>query len=310
MPESTLPLTGAQYDIAAGEYHATVTELGAGLRSLSLGGQHVTSRYDADEVPPAGAGQLLAPWPNRIDHGKYSFGGRSYQLDLSEPAHGNAIHGLTRFASWNLIASETDQVELGLQLLGRPGYPFCLELSARYRLDAEAGLEVTVTARNTGSHPAPFGTGSHPYLVAGTGTVDSWELQLPAARWQAADERGIPAGSTREVAGSQYDFRERRPIGGTSLDTTFTGLSTSEDGRAWVRLTGPDAEIALWAGPGYRWLQAFTGDALGPEVRRRALAIEPMTCPPNAFVSGIDLLTIDPGDSATQQWGIQARKIS
>ena len=310
MPESALPLTGAQYDIAAGDYQAIVTELGAGLRSLRLGGQPVIRGYDADDVPPAGAGQLLAPWPNRIDHGKYSFGGRSYQLDLSEPAHGNAIHGLTRFASWSLVARQADEVELGLQLLGRPSYPFCLELSARYRLSAEAGLEVTVTARNAGSRPAPFGTGSHPYLVAGPGTVDSWQLQLPAARWQPADERGIPSGRAREVAGSQYDFRERRLIGSTSLDTAFTDLYASEDGRVWARLTGPDAEIALWAGPGYRWLQVFTGDALGPEARRRALAIEPMTCPPNAFVSGIDLLTIEPGGSATQQWGIQATKIS
>src|SRR5215469_14917499 len=181
MSESTLPLTGAQYDIAAGEYQATVTELGAGLRSLSLGGHPVTSQYDADEVPPAGAGQLLAPWPNRIDRGQYSFGGRSYQLDLSEPAHGNAIHGLTRFASWSVIAREADQVELGLRLLGRPGYPFSLELSARYRLSAQDGLEVSVTARNAGSRPAPFGTGSHPYLMAGTGTVDGWKLLLPAS---------------------------------------------------------------------------------------------------------------------------------
>lgn len=309
MPHSTLPLTGAQHDIAAGEYQATITELGAGLRSLSLGGQPVTSRYDADQVPPAGAGQLLAPWPNRIDHGKYSFGGRSYQLDLSEPAHGNAIHGLTRFASWSLIDRQSDQVELGLQLLGRPGYPFCLELSARYRLSAQAGLEVTVAARNAGSRPAPFGTGSHPYLLAGAGPVDGWKLQLPASHWQPADDRGIPVGRPREVAGSDYDFREQRSIGSTSLDTAFTGLYTGADGRAWARLTGPDAEVALWAGPGYRWLQVFTGDALGPDERRRALAIEPMTCPPNAFVSGIDLLTIEPGDSATRQWGIQATRI-
>jgi aldose 1-epimerase len=310
MPESTLPLTGAQYDIAAGEYQATVTELGAGLRSLSLSGEHLTRTYDADELPPAGAGQLLAPWPNRIDHGKYSFGGRSYQLDLSEPAHSNAIHGLTRFATWSVVSRQADQVELGLHLLGRPGYPFCLDLSARYRLSAEAGLEVTVTARNVGSRPAPFGTGSHPYLVAGAGTVDSWQLQLPAARWQPADDRGIPAGRAEEVAGSQYDFRERRSIGAISLDTAFTGLYSGADGRARVRLTGPDAEIALWAGAGYRWLQVFTGDTLGPDTRRRALAIEPMTCPPNAFVSGTDLLTIEPGSSATQQWGIQATKIS
>jgi aldose 1-epimerase len=307
MPESTLPLTGAQFDIAAGDYHVSVTELGAGLRTLSHQGQPVIAGYQTDEVPPAGAGQLLCPWPNRVDHGRYTFGGRSYQLDLSEPAHDNAIHGLTRFASWSATTQAPDYVELGLRLLGRPGYPFCLELRAAYRLTPQAGLEVTVTARNAGSRPAPFGTGSHPYLRVGTGTVDSWQLQLPAARWQPADDRGIPTGRPRDVAGSQYDFRERRTIGSTSLDTAFTGLYTGEDGRAWARLTGPDAEVALWAGPGYRWLQVFTGDPLGPDARRRALAIEPMTCPPNAFATGTDLLTIEPGSSVTQQWGIQAR---
>ncbi len=306
MRESAVPLTGAQHEIVAGDYRATVTELGAGLRTLSHNGRPVITGYDSDEVPPAGAGQLLAPWPNRVDHGKYSFGGRSYQLDISEPAHDNAIHGLTRFATWSLSTRAPDYVELGLRLLGRPGYPFSLELSARYRLTAETGLEVTVTARNAGNRPAPFGTGSHPYLRAGAGSVDDWQLQLPAARWQPADDRGIPTGRPQEVAGSQYDFRERRSIGSTSLDTAFTGLYTGEDGRAWARLTGPDAEVALWAGPGYRWLQVFTGDPLGPEARRRALAIEPMTCPPNAFITGTDLLTIEPGGNIRQQWGIKA----
>ena len=126
------------------------------------------------------------------------------------------------------------------------------------------------------------------------------KLQLPA------DDRGIPAGPPLEVAGSEYDFRERRPIGSTSLDTAFTSLVTDEDGRAWARLTGPDTEVALWAGPGYDWLQVFTGDRLGPDARRRALAIEPMTCPPNAFVTGTDLLTLEPGETVTHTWGIQA----
>ena len=94
------PRTGTQHDIAAGDYRATITELGAGLRQLSYRDQPVISGYAADEVPPAGAGQLLIPWPNRVDHGRYPFGGSAYQLDLSEPAHGNAIHGLTRFANW------------------------------------------------------------------------------------------------------------------------------------------------------------------------------------------------------------------
>jgi aldose 1-epimerase len=307
MAESTtLPLTGAQYDISAGEYEATITELGAGLRRLSRRGLQLITSYSPDEMPPASAGELLAPWPNRVDGGRYSFGGASHQLDLSEPGESNAIHGLTRWASWRVTAHDAGAVELSLDLLGHAGYPFCLELRARYGLTAQAGLEVTVTARNAGSKPAPFGTGSHPYLQAGLGGIDSWQLELPAACWQPADERGIPTGAPRDVAGSGYDFRTRRSIGSAVLDHAFTGLETGADGRARARLGGPDAEITLWAGPGYSWLQVFTGDTLGPGARRRAVAIEPMTCPPNAFVTGTDLLAIEPGEGTAHQWGIEA----
>jgi aldose 1-epimerase len=306
MSEPTLPLTGAQYDIQAGDYRATVTQLGAGLRALSRRGQPLIRTYDADELPSAGAGQLLAPWPNRIDHGRYTFGAQNCQLDISEPARDNAIHGLTRWATWRTLAQAGDYVELGLDLLGRAGYPFCLELRASYRLSPEAGLEVTLTARNSGSRAAPFGTGAHPYFVAGPGLVDDWELQLPASRWQAADDRGIPAGDPQDVAGSEFDFRTSRRIAGTTLDHALTGLTSDSDGRARVRLAGPAAQLDIWLGAGYRWLQVFTGDPLGPNDRRRALAVEPMTCPPNAFVTGTDLTTIEPGTSVAYRWGAAA----
>jgi len=305
MATQSVPLSGAQHDIAAGDYRATITELGAGLRILRHRNVPVVTEYGADELPPAGTGQLLAPWPNRIDHGQYSFDGASYQLDLSEPAHDNAIHGLTRWASWQLVETADDAVELGLRLLGRVGYPFCLEMRARYRVSA-AGLEVTVTAHNGGARPAPYGTGSHPYLRVGDGLVDDCTLELPATRWLPADDRGIPAGQPRDVAGGEYDFQGGRAIESTSLDHAFTGLHRDAAGRAWARLTGKEQTVALWAGPGYHWLQAFTGDALGPERRRRAVAIEPMTCPPNAFVTGTDLLSLVPGESVTHQWGVQA----
>jgi aldose 1-epimerase len=301
---SGVPLTGAQYEIAAGDYRATVTELGAGLRQLSARGHPVIVEYGADEMPPAGAGQLLLPWPNRVDHGRYTFAGAAHQLDLSEPAAGNAIHGLTRFASWQVRAQNDSLVELGHTLHGQPGFPFVMEFTARYALSA-GGLEVSVSAANVGSAAAPYGTGNHPYLTAGTPLIDECELELPAAQWLAADERGIPVGGPRDVAGSEFDFRQRRAIGGTKVDHAFTDLTRDSDGRAWAWLSGPRARVGFWAGPGYQWLQAFTGDALGPERARRALAIEPMTCPPNAFVSGHDLLTLEPGDSVTHSWGLQ-----
>ncbi|HEY5359136.1 MAG TPA: aldose 1-epimerase family protein [Streptosporangiaceae bacterium] len=302
------PLTGTQHDIAAGEYRATVTELGAGLRRLSFRGQPLIGEYAADEPPPAGSGELLIPWPNRIDRGRYSFAGATYQLDLSEPAAGNAIHGVTRWANWLPGSQEASRVELRLVLHAHPGYPFCLDLSASYRLSADDGLTVSVTARNGGSRTAPYGTGSHPYLTAGTPLIDGCELRLPASRWLASDDRGIPVGDPQDVSGTPFDFRTAKVIGDTRLDHALTGLSRDPAGRAWATLSGPGGEVAFWAGEGYHWLQVFTGDALEAGRRRRALAIEPMTCPPNAFVTGTDLLTLAPGESVTRSWGIVARQ--
>jgi aldose 1-epimerase len=306
MGEQTIvPITGGQLRISSGDYYAVITELGAGLREFGYRGQPAVTGFDPDELPPAGSGQLLAPWPNRIEDGRYTFGATSYQLDLNEPARGNAIHGLTRWAGWQVTAQAEGVAQLGLLLCGRPGYPFCLELTARYRLDAQDGLEVTIIARNAGSRPAPYGTGSHPYLTAGSRAVDDCQLTLPAARWLETDERGIPRGLPQDVDGTQFDFRQSRPIGTTQLDHPLTALTRDADGRARARLATGPVQVTLWAGEGYRWLQVFTGDALAAGRRRRALAIEPMTCPPNAFASGIDLITLEPGQSVSHNWGLQ-----
>jgi aldose 1-epimerase len=302
-----VPLTGAQYDLSAGDFRATITELGAGLRRLEHRGQPVIVGYEPDMLPPGGAGQLLCPWPNRVDGGHYTIDGVHYQLDLSEPANENAIHGLTRWLSWvpGPGSAAGDEITLRHVLLGHQGYPFCLEFDASYRLDADRGLEVSISARNIGSLAAPYGTGSHPYLTAGAATVDECELELPAGLWQPIGEQGIPYDSPRDVAGTEFDFRTAKRIGITRLDSALTGLTREADGRARARLTGPRTQVTLWAGPGYEWLQVFTGDTLDPSHRRKAVAIEPMTCPPNAFVSGVDLLMLEPGDSVTHTWGIE-----
>ena len=332
-----VPLTGAQYGLTAGDYRATVTELGAGLRQLEYRGQPVTVGYEPDVLPPGAAGQLLCPWPNRVDGGHYAIDGTHYQLDLSEPANANAIHGLTRWSSWTpgpgAAPPGGEEITLRLALLGHQGYPFALELDASYRLDAEHGLQVSISARNLGSVAAPYGTGSHPYLTAGTATVDECGLSLRAGLWQPSGERGIPVGTPQDVTGTEFDFRTPRPVGDSQLDHALTGLDRDASGRAWARLTSAGTqgartevartevartevartevartEVALWAGPGYEWLQVFTGDTLGPSHRRKAMAIEPMTCPPNAFNSGVDLLMLEPGDSVTHTWGIQVTR--
>jgi aldose 1-epimerase len=181
-----------------------------------------------------------------------------------------------------------------------------LDVAAHYALDAEHGFTVTLTATNEGPTPAPYGNGAHPYLTLGAASVDEYELQLPAAVRVVTDERGIPAGR-EAVDGTVYDFRRPRALAGARLDDAFTALVRDADERAWVRLTDSSGgRLSLWAGPDYPYLQVFTGDTLDPSKRRTGLAVEPMTCPPDAFRSGESLVVLAPGESVSTAWGIVA----
>ena len=140
-------------------------------------------------------------------------------------------------------------------------------------------------ARNTGTARAPYGVGQHPYLAV-DGSVDNAVLTVPGRTRLLTDDRGNPTG-TEPVAGSAHDFTEPRAIGDLVLDTAFTDLDRDPDGRVRVRVALPGGTgVDLWAGETVSWLQAFTGDTLAPERRRRGLAVEPMSCPPGALASG------------------------
>ena len=252
--ESGVPVTGEQYELSAGTYRAVVTGLGAGLRELSQDGSPVILGYQPDELPWAADGQLLTPWPNRVDHGRYRFRGADYQLDISETGNGNAIHGLTRFAAWALTRHEPDRVVLTHVPHGYAGYPFSLEIAAEYRLTAAAGLQVTISAANRGTRAAPYGFGQHPYLTAGPAALDEWELTLPATRWLPLDQRGIPSGPVRDIAGTEGDFRQptgdRRHTAGPCLHRPAAGerrpgLGASALGRmARVTVGRPGLRVA------------------------------------------------------------------
>jgi aldose 1-epimerase len=301
----TIPLTGEQHEIQAGEYAATVTALGATLRALTESGRDLVTTFDPDVLPPHGAGQFLAPWPNRIDHGLYTFEDVEYQLALSEPKFGNAIHGLARFALFDLAERTDSTITLRSPAHGAQGYPFAVEVDVTYSLDPDRGLTVEVSATNKGSRPAPWGTAAHPYLTVATSLIDDCQLTLPASQWLPVDERLIPSGPPKDVAGTQFDFTMPKKLADTALDTAFTRLSRDSDGLAWVHLEGGGAHTGMWMDASYGWVQVFTGDELEPEeLRRAALAVEPMTCPPNAFVSGTDRIRLAPGESVTHRWGI------
>src|SRR5581483_250240 len=252
-----IPPSGEQYEIAHGDRRAVVVEVGGGLREYGplLG-------YAVDEVAQSGRGAVLMPWPNRIDGGRYEWEGETHQLALTEPAAGNAIHGLARWVSWRAVEHEAARVVVEHVVHPQPGYPFTLRLQVDYALDDD-GLSVTTRAENLGDRAAPFGAGHHPYIAAPSGRVDDMLL-------------------------------EGKPIGDRKLDDT-----TPIEG-PWRLQVG---DVTVWADEHWSYVQLFTGDDK-PDVARRALAVEPMTCPPNAFRTGVGLIRLEPGDGFEARWGI------
>ncbi|TMG41996.1 MAG: aldose epimerase [Chloroflexi bacterium] len=301
-----IPPSGRQYVISHGAQRVVVTEVGGGLRAYTVDGQDVIDGYPEDEICSAARGAPLLPWPNRLQDGQYEFAGVTHQTPLSEPDRRNAIHGLTRWLSWTARVEEADRVVMQLLLHPQDGYPFTLSLAIEYRL-SQRGLAVQTTATNAGSQALPYGAGHHPYLTVGTERIDDARLRIPALMYLEVNDRQIPTGRAIPVQGSTVDFLELRPIGSTKLDTAFASLVSDADGLTRVELQAPSGRpsLMLWMDKSYRFVMAFTGDAL-PQVdrRRRSVSLEPMTCAPNAFRSGDGLIVLQPGQSTSANWGI------
>jgi aldose 1-epimerase len=298
-----LPPTGAQLEIASGPYRAVVTAGGATLRTLEHDGVPLVDGFAADEVCPTCRGQVLAPWPNRLEDGEYVVAGATHQLPLTEHGRRTAHHGLVRWETWQVREHAADTVVLTHRLGARKGYPWTLDLTWTYGLSVD-GLAVTAAAVNRSATPAPFAVGAHPYLTVGPGPVDPWVLRSPARSHTVTDERLLPRGS-EPVAATPYDFTTARPIGRTVLDDAFGDLAREADGTARVTVSGGGRTVELWMDERHRWIQLFTADEV-PGAERRSLAVEPMTAQANAFRTGEDLAWLEPDDESWRaSWGIR-----
>lgn len=300
-----IPPSGEQFEIIHGEQRATIVEVGGGVRAYEVAGRPVLDPYPREAICDAAHGAVLIPWPNRVADGRYRFDEVDYQLALTEPERHNAIHGFLRWRPWSAAERDPERVAMTTRLYPLTGYPFTLDVRVEYEL-SDAGLAVSTSATNIGEAACPYGSGQHPYLSAGSGLIDDCTLQLAAGtRVLVDEERKIPTG-LEPVAGTPLDFRTPRPIGDQRMDFAFTDLARDSAGLARSTLCAPDGErIELWVDERYSTLEVYTGDDLASARRRRGLALEPMTCAPNAFQSGDGLVRLDPGQTFTARWGVR-----
>jgi aldose 1-epimerase len=255
-------------------------------------------------VVKGGRGQNLIPWPNRIRDGHYVFQGQELQLALSEPSRHNASHGLARHVPWVLIEHQQDQVVSRVRIYPQPGWPGTLEAVITHHVDVD-GLTVTVEATNIGDSALPFGYAAHPYLTVGEATVDDVEVLVPASSYLKVDERLLPV-SLVPVDGTDNDLRSGPTLGSRTLDVAMTNLARDSDGHWHAFVTLRQRRTELWGDQSMSWVQVFTG---GP-YRDWSVAVEPMTCGPDAFNAGPThdgMLVLAPGEVFIGSWGISGR---
>lgn len=293
-----MALSGKQYTIKAGEHEVTAVEVGGGLRRYVHSGVDVLAPYGEQQLAPRGSGAVLAPWPNRLAGGQYSFAGQQYQVPITEVSRGNANHGLARWARWTPMAIDAAAVTLALDIPPQTGWPFEVRVEVTYALHPDHGLAVTAVARNHGATSAPFGAGFHPYFAV-RDRLDDVTLHVPAAQRIVTDEAQLPVG-LKPVQGTPYDLRSPRQLRAVRFDDAFTELSIV-DGRGAVDVRTSSGGGRLWFDGAFSYLQVYTAEDVEGAP---AVAVEPMTCPANAFNSGAGLIVLEPGSMWTGTWGI------
>ena len=239
-------------------------------------------RRDVHLGPGPGADPLAQPargWDLRVRRARAP---ASASTSLTT---GTAIHGLVRWAAWTVAEREPDRVVVRHDLHPQPGYPFSLAIRIEYVLSAD-GLRVSTTATNVGGDPCPFGAGAHPYLFPARPWSTPRSCISPRRACSRSTRTECPPAPSRSRGRSSTSCSRGRsaPRSSTTASPICTGRRRPRAGHGREHRGRRRRRDAL----GRRGLplpHAVHGDDR-PDVNRRSMAIEPMTCPPQAFRSG------------------------
>lgn len=290
----------ALYSLETDDFHAEINSVGATLLKLSYKGRDLIepslaiSRYH---------GALLAPWPNRIRDGKYFFQGKFFKTGINEVTRNNALHGLVNSLDFELKS----QTKTNLHLTGflKPGeeYPSELKFDSYFVLEND-GLRWSVLTENVGTSNAPFGISIHPYLVTGRDLkIDDCFLRFNSNQYLEVDDQRLLPIEVRNVDSRDFNFNSRSRIGPKFIDHAFKVPSVEHERR--IELTDENGfGTFMEYDDGARWIQIHTADREGGADSRRCLAVEPMSCPPDAFNSGLDIVNLAPKQQFQMGWKI------
>jgi aldose 1-epimerase len=292
------------------EYVAVIPELGAMLNGLGLlkNGAVVElldNCKDYESLVKEGMGHFkgskLFPFPNRINKGEYSFNGVKYQLKKNASLEGHALHGLVYKSKFEINSFHSSGSEAVLSLMYRysgeePGYPFLFELNLEFILSSE-GFACHTFIKNSDNEPIPVGDGWHPYFKTGS-FMNNVYLKIPSNEIIALDQYMIPTG---EINFSET-YLTSQPVGGTAFDTCYKYPET--EGKVFVDIYDPSSNLkfSIWQETGkdkYNYVQIYIPPS------RNSIAVEPMSCIPDAFNNKSGLIILAPGKQLKLSFGVQ-----
>jgi len=231
---------------------------------------------------------LLYPWANRLAGLTYRAAGRSVTLSSSSSLlhfdnNGLPIHGVPwGLLAWKTVESKGDSALARLDWT-RPEllevFPFPHEVQMAASVEATS-LTIRTTVLANGKSPVPISFGFHPYFGIPDVPRAEWHVHLPAMKKLKLDGHGIPTGAS-EAFGPMDE-----PLGDRSFDDGFQ-LAT---GPASLGVEGGHYKLAVELLEGYPYTQIFTPKG------RDFIALEPMTAPTNALVTGDGLRVVPPGE--------------
>jgi aldose 1-epimerase len=290
---------------------ANISTLGAVFRSLNIFGTDVVVPILSDEPNPFADGIIMAPWANRIDHGRWSNGDVELQLPINEVALDHAIHGLVQRSHFLVTGHTQSSVTLETEVLPIDGYPFHLQVGIEYALVAD-GIKITQFITNLGYDLAPVAFGSHPYLQIGDVAVEQLELRTTARQVAIVNERLIPI-DTIDIADIEFDIRDWRKVGDLDYNHGFTVFELMDVGNAHHELRAPNGDILdVWQSPEFKHAFIFTPKAYFNNVDptpRHAIAIEAQTAPANCLNSKRDLIWLEAGKTTSASWGLALKLV-
>ena len=159
-------------ELKSDEYEVTLApELGGAVTRMTWRGRDVMrpSPADVDDILQT-ASFPLAPFANRIAHGRFAFGGRNVQLALNFGDHPHALHGHAWQRRWRVTEAQGDRARLAFAYK-RDDWPWSYSCTQDVALDANGSVMFTLSIRNDADMAMPASLGFHPYFPRTRETV-------------------------------------------------------------------------------------------------------------------------------------------